>query len=186
MRSRFIVSFLTAFVLTLSVLGGLGWAVWTAARVTARAPGEQFLSSYFEFDLAPGWSCELDGTEYVCQPAGKPPFPAIAIIAMKERNNQDRLEDYETHLRTPQLVTMKNGETRMSEVRFVKRTSLGGKQWVEALHAGSELPNFLTYYLATTTSALGILVTMSVHKDSVDKYRRQLDDMMSSLTVYQR
>jgi hypothetical protein len=183
MGSRFVISLLTAFVLTLSILGGIGWAT---ARLIVATPRDRFLTSYFEFDLAPGWSCELDGTEYVCQPAGKPPFPAIAIIAMKERNNQDRLEDYETHLRARQPVMTKNGETRMSEVRFVKRTSLGGKQWVEGLHAGSELPNYLTYYLATTTSALGILVTMSVHKDSVDKYKRHLDDMMSSLTVYQR
>ena len=182
MGSRFIVSLLTALVLTLLVLGGVYWA----ARLIVATPRDRFLTSYFEFDLAPGWSCELDGTEYVCVPAGKPPFPVIAIIAMKERNDKDRLEEYEAHLRAPQPITMKNGETKLSEMREVKRITLGGKQWVESLHAGSELPGYLTYYLATTTSALGILVTMSVHKDSADKYTRQLNDMMSSLTVYQR
>ena len=182
MGSRFVIALLTAFVLTLSVLG----AIYAATRLAMPTPRDRFLTSYFEFDLAPGWSCELDGTEYVCEPAGKPPFPAIAVIAMKERNNKDSLEEYQAHLRAQQPITAKNGETRLSEVREIKRTMLGGKEWVESLHAESELPNYLTYYLATTTSALGILVTMSVHKDSAGKYKRELDQMMSSLTVYQR
>jgi hypothetical protein len=71
-------------------------------------------------------------------------------------------------------------------VRFVRRTQLGGKEWVEALHVGSEIQNFHTYYLATTTSNLGILVTLSVHKDRADTFVGQLTEMMTSLTVYQR
>jgi hypothetical protein len=183
MRSRFVLSLLSAFVLTLSALGGMGWVT---ARLMVDAPREQFLTSYFMFDLAPGWSCELEDADYVCQPAGKKPYTAIAVIAMKQRNNKDRLEDYEAHLREPQKVVRSGGETTMSEIRFVRRKELAGKQWVEGLHAGSEIPNYLTYYLATTTSYLGILVTMSVHKDHVDQYTRELNQMMSSLTVYQR
>ena len=183
MGSRFVISLLTAFVLTLSVLGGIGWAT---ARLIVATPHDRFLTSYFEFDLAPGWSCELDGTEYVCRPAGKPPFPAIAIIAMKERNNQDRLEDYEAHLRARQPITMKSGETKMSEVRSVERKMLGGKQWVEGLHAGSEIPNYLTYYLARPPPPWAFLSPCRFTGTAPTNTRIELDDMMSSLKVYQR
>jgi hypothetical protein len=56
----------------------------------------------------------------------------------------------------------------------------------EALHSGSEIPHFDTYYLGTTTSLLGILVTMSVHKGHSAKYIGQMNEMMRTLTVYQR
>ncbi|HXO71411.1 MAG TPA: hypothetical protein VN838_20805 [Bradyrhizobium sp.] len=183
MGARFVISLLTAFAATLSALGGIGWIT---ARLLVDAPREQFLTSYFMFDLAPGWSCEIEETEYVCRPAGAKPYAAIAIIAMKERNNLDRLEDYQAHLQEPRKAVRSGGETVMSEIRYVRRKSLAGKQWVEGLHAGSEIPGYLTYYLATTTSYLGILVTLSVHKDHADKYMRQLNEMMESLTVYQR
>jgi hypothetical protein len=183
MGSRFLVSFTIAFALTVSVLGGIGWAV---AQFVVATPREQFFTSYFQFDLAPGWSCDLDGTEYVCNPPGGIPRPAIVIMAMKERNEQDRLEAYEEHLRQSQPFKHADGSTTMSEVRFVRRTKLGGKEWVEGLHIGSEVPNYHTYYLATTTSYLGILVTMSVHKGQTDGFVGQLTEMMATLVVYQR
>jgi len=89
-------------------------------------------------------------------------------------------------LRQSQPVKHADGSTTMSEVRFVRRTTLGGKEWVEALHIGSELPNYHTYYLATTTSYLGIFVTMSVHQDHTDTFVGELTGMMATLVVYQR
>lgn len=45
---------------------------------------------------------------------------------------------------------------------------------------------FQSAYLATNTSYLGIVVTMSVEKNEADKYITQLNDMMRTLRVYQR
>ena len=75
---------------------------------------------------------------------------------------------------------------RVSEIRYVRRRMIANHEWVEALHAGSEVPNYDTYYLATITSDLGVLVTMSVHKDHSDKYIGQLNDMIATLNIYQR
>src|SRR4051812_49096404 len=94
-RTRFLTAFLTCFVATVAILGGAGYLV---TRVAVPPPRELFRTGAFEFELAPGWWCELDGTEYVCTPPSKPPHPAIAIIAMKERNGQDNLAAYEKHL----------------------------------------------------------------------------------------
>ena len=183
MGSRFLGSFLLALTLTVATLGGVGWVV---AQLVVATPREPFLTSAFEFDLAPGWWCELEGTEYVCNPPGKPPYAAIVVMAMKERNKDDRLDVYEEHLRQPKQIERADGSTVMSEVRRVQRIRLGGKEWVEALHVGSEIPNYLTYYLATTTSNLGILVTMSMEKEHAATYVAQLNEMMASLTTYQR
>ena len=57
-------------------------------------------------------------------------------------------------------------------MRYVKRRKLGDREWVEALHVGSEIAAYHTYYLATTTSYLAILVTMSAHKTTKQPIRR--------------
>src|SRR5262245_60505081 len=170
---------LTAFLLTLAVLVGLGYAV---TPTVAPIPRDVFRAALFEFDPAPGWWCILEGSEYVCNPPGKPPHEAIAIMAMKERNDQDNLDAYEAHLRQPH----KSMNDTLSEIRFVRRRKIGTQEWVEALHSGSEAANYNTYYLGTTTSFVGILVTMSVHAEHADKYIKQMNDMIATLVIYQR
>jgi hypothetical protein len=179
LRPRFLGSALATFLAVVVILAGAGYA---AIEMTVRQPRDPFRAGSFEFDLAPGWWCELDGTEYVCIPPVKAPYPAIAIIAIKERNKDDNLQTYEDHLKQSQHLT--DGST--SAVLNVGRVKLGHAEWVESLHRGSEVPNFDTYYLATNNSYLGILVTMSVHKDYEKIYVRQLDEMMSTLNLYQR
>jgi hypothetical protein len=83
-------------------------------------------------------------------------------MAMKVRNDEDNLQSYEAFLRKTKPDTD-------GQVRYVKRRKLGAHEWVESLHNGSELKNYDTYYLATNTSYLGILVTMSVEKNEADK-----------------
>ena len=183
--ARFLIAMLVSLLLTTTVVGAVvggiiyavtRGAVYVVTRGVVSPRRDIFRAAAFEFELAPGWWCELDGTEYVCSPPGKPPYSAIAVIAMKGRNEQDNLKAYEEHLRQPQ----KSGDSgkdegKFSEIRYVRRSVIASQEWVEALHAGSELPNFDTYYLATNTSYLGILVTMSVHKDQSKQYIAQLN-----------
>jgi hypothetical protein len=183
--SRFLVYFLGTFLAIVILLSGAGYLV---GQLGVGPPRDPFRTGAFEFDLAPGWQCELDGGEYVCDPPGPPPRRAIAIIAMKERSDQDSLDKYEEHLRQvhPASATEEPAAGKTSEVRYVKRVKLGQSEWVESLQAGSELPNYDTYYLATVTSLLGILVTLSVERASETGYIKQLNEMMSTLNVYQR
>lgn len=184
MGVRFFTALTLVFLVTVWVLGGAGYAVM---RLAVPAPRELFRAAPFDFELARGWWCELDGTEYVCNPGGKPPFAAIAIIAMKERSDHDNLAAYQQHLEKPKPAgAADNQAAEMSQVRYVHRRIIAGHEWVEALHSGSEVPSYDTYYLATTTSHLGILVTMSVHKDRAGEYIAQLRDMMATLNIYQQ
>lgn len=202
MSLRFFSIFTAAFLVTAGILGGAGYAV---SRWSVAPPRDVFRTGYFEFELSPGWWCELDGTEYVCTPPGKAPHSAIAIIALKERNNEDTLDAYEDHLRKQQATLAATPEFRMlgtvkigqptaaspvvesaADINYVRRRKLGDHTWIEALQLGSEIANFETYYLGTTTSGLGILVTLSVHKNQAAKYIGELDVMIASLQIYQR
>jgi hypothetical protein len=174
--TRFFVALLITFAVTAALLGGAGYGV---TQIVVPTPRELFRGPAFDFELARGWWCELDGTEYVCTPPGKPPHAAIAIIALKERDSRDNLQAYEEHLKKQQ--SSGGPDTGAGQV---KRRALGAHEWIEALHVGSEIPNYQTYYLATNTSYLGILVTMSVHEDSADRYIGQLREMISTLKVY--
>jgi hypothetical protein len=183
MGIRFFTALSVVFLLTVAVLGGAGYAV---TRIAVPPPRELFRAAPFDFELAPGWWCELEGTEYVCNPGGKPPFAAIAVIAMKQRNDDDNLAAYEQHLKQAQQAgAAGKNTTEMSQVP-VGRRIIAGHEWVEALLSGSEVPNYDTYYLCTNTSHLGILVTLSVHKDHAGQYIAQLQDMMGTLNIYQR
>jgi hypothetical protein len=63
MGTRFLTTLLIAFLVTAVVLGGAGY---TVTRIAVPTPRDVFRALAFEFDLAPGWWCELDETEYVC------------------------------------------------------------------------------------------------------------------------
>ena len=165
------------------MLASAGYAV---VRLTVHQPRDPFRTGAFEFDLAPGWWCETEGTAYVCSPAGKPPYAAVAIIAMKQRGDEDNVQSYEQYLKQPKQLTDPAGHTTMSVVSYVKHVRLGHTDWIEALHSGSELSTYDTYYLATANSYLGIVVTMSVDKEEEPKYIHQLTDMMGTLNLYQK
>lgn len=188
MGSRFVAALLISFTVCLLLLGGAGFAV---TQLLVPAPRDPFRGDYFEFILAKGWQCEPDGTEVICAPPGKEPHAALAVMATKERNAQDTLDVYEAHLRQPQDINRdskaKAGSApQMSVIRKVGRRTLGRTTWVEAVHESSEIANFNTYYLGTVTASIGILVTMTVQKEAEAQYQQELQEMMSTLRVYQR
>jgi len=170
---------LIAFALTLAGMGGVGLV---AARFLApAAPLPRFITDTFEFTLAPAWGCDLDETEYVCW-KGKPPYEAIAIIALKRRGPQDNLAAYEEHLSTPQ--PRESGQ--LSTIRSVKHRTLADYEWIEAVHEASEVRNYVTVYLATATSHVGVVATFSFHRDYEQVVRKEMDVMMSSLKIHQQ
>jgi hypothetical protein len=54
------------------------------------------------------------------------------------------------------------------------------------MHSGSEIPNYDTYYFATVTSDLGILVTLSANRNVSGQYIDRFREMIKTLHVYQR
>ena len=93
--ARFLIVALATFLPTGVVLGGGGYLT---SQLMVPSMRDVFRTAAFEFDLARGWWCELDGSTYVCSPPGKRPYAAIVVLAMKERNEQDNLKAYEDYL----------------------------------------------------------------------------------------
>jgi hypothetical protein len=179
MSAPFLAAAALSFALTVAGMGGIGLL---AARFLAPPPPlPRFIADTFEFTLAPHWICDLEDTEYVCW-KGKPPHEAIAIIAMKRRGPEDNLAAYEKHLRT-QRLGVNDGPSTFIEVN---RRMLAGHEWVEATHLSSEVRNYITIYLATVTSQVGVLATFSIHKDYEKAGRSEMDIMMASLKIHQQ
>jgi hypothetical protein len=170
---------MAAFALTAAVLGVIGLlAAWLFAPA---APQPRLITDTFEFTLAPGWTCDLEEGDHVCT-KGKPPHEAIAIITLKRRGPDDNLAAYEEHLRAPKPG---NAGT-LSTVESVGHVALAGHDWVEAVHLGSEVPNYITIYRATVTSQVGVLATFSFHRDYEKAVRQDMNAMMRTLVIHQR
>jgi hypothetical protein len=109
---------------------------------------------------------------------------ARGVITQKYRGPDDNEAAYTAHLREPRAYEA-SGKHMISEVRYTKRSDIGRFSWVDSLHYQSEVPNYLTRYLATMTSHLGILVTFSVYKDDYEATVGEFEDMIKSLKVHQ-
>jgi len=148
----------------------------------------KFANQFIEFDLPSDWVCLLEGTEWVCQNqknAAKKK-DAIIIFAAKIQGDQDTLDQYLAYLKNPKIYTTPQGKSVTSEVRYAQNKTIQSQPWVDALHLESEIPGFLTRYLATVKDGIGILVTYSVNKNKYQDYAGMFEDMVKSLKVFRR
>ncbi len=179
MKAPFVKAFVIAAMLSAITIVALSIGV---AWILVPAPRERFATRGFSFELARGWACTQEGTEFVCR-NGKPPSDSILIMTMKHRSPEDTLSKYEQHLRAGMPMADGNGR---AEVISIRRVVIGGADWVEGVFHGSEVPRYDTTYLAGITAEIGILFTMSVHKNFRDIRSKDLKSMAESLVIYQR
>jgi hypothetical protein len=173
-----------SLLVTLAAAGALAWLV---SRTFVTPPPERIMTDAFQMDLAPGWSCEQDDLAWTCVPGGpEEQTSVVAVFAMKYRGSEDTPEVYVAYLREPKPVRTRDGGTELSAVEYVKVSRIGGYDWVDAMHLGSEIGNYYTQYLATVTSHIAILVSFSAHKEDFDRYNPELKQMIRSLLVYQQ
>jgi hypothetical protein len=150
----------------------------------AGAKADVFHSSYLSFELPPGWKCNLEVTEWVCedQAEGKQKT-AIIILTAKEQGSEDRLDLYEDHLSaTRPLMDSKGMPTgRSSTLEFVKRETIGDKIWVHGRQFESEVPNYYTDYFATVSDHIAILVTFSAYRENFQTAFERFDPSMATI-----
>lgn len=176
----FLIGFVGAAAATAFIVEG---GAWWVARQFVGPPVERFRSGVFEFQLAPGWQCREEGTEFICE-KGKPPYAAIVVLTMKWRGSTDTLAAYRQHLSTPQQRSF-GGRTWTSTVVNVESRRIGGREWIVGRHFESELRNFYTDYYAALTSHKAVLVTFSVHQSAVAATRPEFRRMVESLLLFQ-
>lgn len=148
---------------------------------------KSFTSKYCEFELPPGWECQLEGSEYVCQSENADrKKESIIVLAAKIRGEQDSLDEYMAYLKKKKEYNLPGGKKQISEPKAVKMTTVNDHRWVDSLHLASEVPGFYTRYLATVKEDLGVAVTFSVSKDLYSAYKPVMDKMVSSLRVFRQ
>jgi hypothetical protein len=144
--------------LALSLLASLG--------VLSPALAVQFRSDYLKFELPSGWTCNLEETEFVCEPphAAGEPVGAIMILTAKFVGAEDTLADFKRHLeqRAAQLGTK-------AALKPPTAVLIQDILWVDATLAGSEAPSYNTRYLATARNGIAILFTFSAHRSIYEK-----------------
>ncbi len=146
---------------------------------------KDFANQYCQFTLPDGWTCQLEGSEWVCQSENADrKKEAIVILAAKIAGMKDRLEEYQAYLKAPKTFTLPGGKTQVSEAKYANSKTIGGQNWIDALHLASEVPGFYTRYLATVKEDLGVAVTFSVAKDYYATYQPVFDKMVETLKVF--
>jgi hypothetical protein len=137
----------------------------SAACVMPQANARVFENNYLSFSMPDGWSCILEGTEYVCRPpnpAGKK-FAITFIMAAKEVGPQDTLAAYTAHL-------ARNPPPRGTLLKAPVHRNVSGTLWVDATLADSEIKGYHTRYLGTVKDGVAVLMTISVHKNFLAQY----------------
>lgn len=147
----------------------------------------KFTSQFCEFELPPQWTCLLEGAEWVCQSSEENrKRDAIIVLAAKLKGDQDSLPQYLSYLKNPKAFVSVGGKNITSEAVYAREAQINGHPWIDAIHRDSEIPGFLTRYLATIKQDIGVLVTYSIVKSKYQEYLPDFDNMVKTLKVFRK
>ena len=145
---------------------------------------KKFSNNYIEFDMPDNWLCRTEGGQYVCQPSsGNQSREAIVVMAAKHKGPEDDIERYKARLNEKREVKDIKGNKYASSVKYTKFIPIMGVIWLDSMHESSEVPGFITRYLATVQKGAGILVTFSAHKSVIDNYNAAFMQMVNSIRI---
>lgn len=108
------------------------------------------------------------------------PKPAIMILTAKIAGADDNLAAYLQHLAMNPPATGKG-----TIVEAAQQKDILGTTWVQATLLGSEVPDFLTRYMATKIGKIAVLYTFSAHKSYYNGFLGAMDLVVNSLVVHQ-
>jgi hypothetical protein len=152
----------------------------TAVSLNAK----KFANSYLEFDIPETWNCKPEGGQHVCQPIqSQRRREAIIVMASKIKGPGDSLSEYQKRLGQTKTVTDLKGKKLSSKINYTKIINLAGTPWIESEQLGSEVPEFVTKYLATVEKNIAIAVTFSAHESVFKAYSTDFMTMIQSIHI---
>ncbi len=161
-------------------------AAW-ATGGTPSALAAKFANQFTQFELPAQWQCTLEGTEWVCNHTLKSKErEALVVLTAKLRGDQDTVDKYLLYLKLAKTYQSPTGKTITSKVKDASKISMDGIDWVDSTHMESEVPNYLTRYLATVKEDIAVLITYSVQSDKVALYQKDFDAMVKSLKIFRK
>ncbi len=161
--------------------------VAASSLVAAPAWADRFSNRFIEFELPPQWTCVLEQAEWVCQGTDEAKKrEAIVILAAKLKGDNDSIEQFLNYLKQPKSYTSAAGKSIQSEPKYAQEKDLNGHVWVDSLHNDSEIPGFVTRYLATTKEDIAVLVTYSIVKNKYQDYLSDFETLVRTMKVFRQ
>ncbi len=166
------------------MLRHLLFSLFAVVLLSTPAHAKRFRNAYVSFELPPNWTCNLDGTEWVCVNEFSPKAKeAIIILTAKEVGPADTIPAYLAHVQQIKTIPGPDKQPIKSKILHAKERQIAGHIWVDALHEGSEVASYYTRYLATVKDKIAILVTFSAHRSHYTKYSADFIKAIESLRV---
>lgn len=148
---------------------------------------KKFSHQLLEFELPPGWDCQLDIADWACRSQNKnQQQEAVIIISTKVRDIDDSLEQYRNYLKTTRSYRLGKEKSYSSQPKYVQNRRIRNHLWIEALQLSSEVPGFYTRYMATVKGETGIAVTFTVARNKYHHYKGLFDQMIASFKFFPR
>jgi LPXTG-motif cell wall-anchored protein len=107
----------------------------------------------------------------------------MVVLSYRTQREGDTLVEYYRILGSPLEVKDLKGRKGKSKPSYTKYKKISGHDWVDSQHRSSELPGFITRYLATVKNGRSLLVTVTVHKDKYGVYMPELYKMIESIKI---
>ena len=135
-----------------------------------------------------GWQCEVSQKIYLCQSTlASDRKESILLIITTEASSWDNLDNYLEYLKKPRPLITEKGKKIKPDIIYVRKRSYNGKEWVDSLQKNSELPNFFTRYVATTTlvgtKRYAILITYLISEKRYKKLAPIFERMLATLKI---
>ena len=148
----------------------------------AVAQAAVFENVYLSFRLPDGWTCHMEGTEWVCSPAtpGKKK-PAVVIMTAKYQGPTDTLSAYVDHLNN-----LPKSNPNVQVVIPPRQRTVKGIVWIDGMFLNAEVENFYTRYMATVSSGIAVLYTFSFAKSQYSTYYSSSDFAIANITLKPR
>lgn len=151
---------------------------------TSLFAAKKFNNTYIEFSIPDSWSCKEEGGQHVCQPINpEQRKEAIVVMAAKYKGPDDDLKVYMSKLKEKRDIKDIKGKPYSSKNQYTKWNTVLGTIWVDSQSEDSEVPGFVTRYLATVQKGVGIVVTFSAHKTKYSQYTTDFYQMINSLRI---
>jgi len=151
--------------------------------ITATAK-KKYVTSFVEFDLPDTWQCSQEGGQHVCQPINPDQRKeAIIVMASKYKGPEDDLKQYQARLEQKRKIKDLKGKEYESKKQYLRSSFIQGTMWMDSQHEDSEVPGFVTRYLATVAKGLGMVLTFSAHKSKFNSYTADFYTIVNSIRV---
>lgn len=154
-----------------------------ALALPVAGAAKMFETSYLQIGIPDSWSCERIETAWACKPTdNRTIHTASLVFTAKGAAPEDSLTAIESHLKSTRTITGANGRSTVtSQLRWARKITLNGYEWVEALHSNREVEGFHSYYLSTVTPQLTILIHFlfqqslsAIHEPVLQELRRSV------------